>query len=155
MTCSPLLTELGQRIRKIVNSKEAYQILDDFGAKSWTSGGCQIVAISITAWLGDVVPVWLVSENGYEHTIVRIGGCYLDADGASTERQLLKRWKILKKVKQIEAKDARWVSLHPEDFDFDGGRCQLEIVYRLVELLYQKIGPGMEIMHEIEREERS
>lgn len=155
MACSPLLTELGQRIRKIANSKEAYQILDDFGAKSWTSGGCQILAMSITGWLGDVVPVWLVSENGYVHTLVRIGECYLDADGASTERQLLKRWKGLKKVKHIEAKDARWVSLHPEDFDSDESRCQSEIVYRLVEIFHKKVGPGIEVMREIEREERS
>lgn len=148
MACSPLLKELGHRIREVVTSKEAHQILDDFGAKSWTSGGCQILTMSIMAWLGDVAPVWLISENGYEHTVVRIRGCYLDADGASTERQLLKRWKIAKKVKYIEVEDARWASTYPEGFDEAG--CQSEIVYRLAEILHQKIGPRMEILESLE-----
>lgn len=148
MACSPLLKELGERIREVVNSKEAYQILDDFGAKSWTSGGCQILAMSTMAWLGDVVPVWLISENGYEHTLVRIGECYLDAEGASTERQLLKRWKSAKKVKHMKVEEARWSSPYPEGFEED--RCQSEIVYRLAELLHQKIGPGMEILKSLE-----
>lgn len=148
MACSPLLKELGQRIREIVNSEEAHQILDEFGAKSWTSGGCQILAMSIWAWLGDVVPVWLISENGYEHTLVRIGECYLDAAGASTKGQILKRWKIAKKVKRIELEDARWASPYPEGFG--EASCQSEIIHRLRDLLHRNIGPGMEILESIE-----
>jgi hypothetical protein len=135
MACSPFLRELGQRIREAINSEEAYQILCDFRAKSWTTGGCQILAKSLKEWLGDVTPVFLVSENGYMHTVVRIDECYLDADGASTERQLLKRWKTARKVKRIELEDARWDPSYTEEFS--------EIIHRLVEILRKQIGQGM------------
>lgn len=128
--------ELGRRIREILSSDEAHQILDDFGAKSWVAGGCQILAMSLEEWLGDVAPVFLVSENGYMHTAIRIGDCYLDADGASTEKQLLKRWKTKKNVKRIEVQDTRWDPSyqHPEEVS--------RIIHRLVEILNQQIGPG-------------
>jgi len=135
MACSPVLKELGRRIREVIKSDEAYQILYDFGAKDWTTGGCQILAKSLKAWLGEVTPVFLVSENGYMHTVVRIDECYLDADGASTARQLLKRWKTARKVKHIELEDARWDPSYTEEFS--------EIIHRLVEILRQQIDQGM------------
>lgn len=135
MACSLFLRDLGQRIRETLNSEEAYQILCDFGAKSWASGGCQILAKALKEWLGDVTPVFLVSEDGYMHTVVRIDECYLDADGASTERQLLRRWKTKGKVKHIELEDARWDQSYTEEFK--------EIIDRLVAILRQQIGKGM------------
>jgi len=89
-TCPPKLSAFGAQLhaflgRGIVN------------AKWWTHGGCWTLASALHKYLGDDrTELWAVGDPiaavAY-HVVVKVGDCYLDAEGASSEKELLARWK--------------------------------------------------------------
>lgn len=62
----------------------------------WTHGGCYTLAQALHRYLGDDrTELWGIgspfSGTAY-HVVVKVDDCFLDAEGASTKEQLLKRW---------------------------------------------------------------
>jgi len=83
--------ELGRRLKAALNTAEAYDILGDEG--TWQAGGCWILAAALKRLLGKKAKLFAVvsHRNPAEHVVVEWDGLYIDADGASTEAQLLRR----------------------------------------------------------------
>ena len=87
--------------RWLYDPNGAWAILPE-GWPSWVSGGCWILARALHEWIGKGSKVWAIySEIGSDildpniipqHLVVKVGDCFLDGDGASTEKQLLERW---------------------------------------------------------------
>jgi len=74
-----------KRMKAILRSKEAYQILDDSKAPgtTWTAGGCGILALALSEHFS--APIWAVyntTNKHVEHFVVKVeNGNFLDADG--------------------------------------------------------------------------
>lgn len=81
--------EIGERVARYAESNESYEILGKHG--TWNAGGCSLLALALQRVLGWRAKLLLVASdrNPGEHTVVRYGGMYIDADGAQTERELL------------------------------------------------------------------
>jgi len=79
------LLSSGKRVKAILRTKEAYQILDDSKAPgtTWTSGGCGILALALSEFYS--APIWAVyntTNKHVEHFVVKVeNGNFLDADG--------------------------------------------------------------------------
>ncbi len=70
-------------------------------ARGWTLGGCGFLANSLKDWAPEFFTRELLTTKGFSHNprrlfvghvVAKIDGYYLDGNGASTERQLLKHW---------------------------------------------------------------
>jgi hypothetical protein len=100
MSATPIQArDLGRAIRRAVKSDEAYAILGKHG--TWTAGGCWILAAALKRLLGRRSRLAVVrrgEEPVAQHILVELDGVFLDADGASTEEQLLRRWRDLEGV---------------------------------------------------------
>lgn len=81
----------GAALRNLLYEEAAVRWLPD-GASSWCEGGCLVLAQALSA-LVDGEMLVVASERGPEHVVVRMGDVYLDGDGASTEEELLRRWR--------------------------------------------------------------
>lgn len=101
-----------EAIHKVARSNESYTVLPD---GIWLEGGCGIFARAIQKAVENVygVDTCLYALRGgkqgmIQHILVRIGVCYYDADGRSTERELLERWENLELVEhpRIEPLDS-------------------------------------------------
>ena len=89
-------------IHRVAGSNESYTVLPD---GTWLEGGCGIFARAIQKAVKSAygVDAGLYALRGgkqglIQHILVRIGDCYYDADGRSTERELLDRWEYLELV---------------------------------------------------------
>lgn len=85
-----------KNIKKIVGHSDAYCILDsdkNLGGSTWNSGGCYLLARALHQVLpnSDIVALYDY-DDVMQHVLVYYNGMFYDADGASTERELLKRW---------------------------------------------------------------
>lgn len=76
---------LGAKIKKVLDTEEAYSILDSTEAKgsTWTSGGCGILAEALAIALrAEIYAIFNVEKGVVEHLGVRLNdGKYLDYDG--------------------------------------------------------------------------
>lgn len=90
MPCSPKLAAFGARLH-------AYLGKGLINRKWWTHGGCWTLATALHRFLGDDrTDLWGVGDplTGIAyHVAVNVGGCFVDGDGASSETELLARWK--------------------------------------------------------------
>lgn len=79
-------------IHKTLWSEEAYALISIKGA-GWTDGGCWLLGEAFKRYLGNVDLYAVYSPGGPEHIVVKVPGrdIYIDADGISTEAELLKR----------------------------------------------------------------
>lgn len=66
---------------------------------TWLEGGCWLLARALHEWIGDGSTMWTLYSSSLwdsttfpQHVVVKVGECFLDGDGASTEQQLLHRW---------------------------------------------------------------
>jgi len=89
-SCSPELAAFGARLHAFLGNGL-------INRKWWTHGGCWKLASALHQYLGDDrTELWGVGDPlagiAY-HVSVRIGDCFIDADGASSEQELLARWR--------------------------------------------------------------
>src|SRR3990172_2643524 len=143
MTCPPLLRELGERVSQVIDTDKACVLLNEYGADSWVDGACHILMTALLRWLGDVgSPVWLISERGHEHMLVKIKDCYLDGMGTSTQEELFERWKAAYGIKELRLEPAESIK---------GLACPYKPVFQLVGILRGLVGPGGEIAKAIRK----
>jgi hypothetical protein len=106
----------------LYDPKGAWNLLPE-GWDTWVAGGCWVLARALHEWIGKGSEIWAIystvgsdvlsPDRIPQHVVVRIDGCYLDGDGASTEKQLLERWEKVEglidpelkpvKVKELES----------------------------------------------------
>lgn len=83
-------------------SKATQEVLrsSEGAAGGWLDGGCLILADALADRLGQLAERFMIVDaNGNpQHVVVSYGGRLLDADGASTERALLRRWSRVEHV---------------------------------------------------------
>lgn len=90
MGCSPGAISFGKVLKTYLSERS-------FENSWWTHGGCWILAQAIHEYLGgDRTELWAIgspfSGSAY-HVAVKVGDCFLDAEGASTKEQIMKVWK--------------------------------------------------------------
>jgi hypothetical protein len=92
---------LTRRIRAILWSEAGFALLARYGC-GWNDGGCRIAAEGLARWLGQGRVIWalLDSRGRAQHLVLRIGRWYLDADGVSSEAELIARWAKFEGVTQ-------------------------------------------------------
>jgi len=71
------------KLKGILDSDEAYAILDNYAGGTWTEGGCAILAFVLSKIYN--VPVWVLYNTRKEiaeHFVVQVGeNKYMDYDG--------------------------------------------------------------------------
>lgn len=82
-------------LKRLLNSKTAYQLLDDSnaGQVTWTAGGCWILAQALNLYLENA-PIYVVynaDKELVEHFVVKINDGYIDGDGFQDETKLIKK----------------------------------------------------------------
>jgi RNA:NAD 2'-phosphotransferase (TPT1/KptA family)/8-oxo-dGTP pyrophosphatase MutT (NUDIX family) len=84
--------ELGRAVQKFCASNESYAILDSSRASggTWSAGGCYILAEAVQKEFGGELYA-VVADEAVQHIVVKYGGLFIDADGASREALLLHR----------------------------------------------------------------
>ena len=80
------------QILKIINSKEAYEILDDSKATgtSFGFGGCWILADALCMYYG--LPLYVVynkNKRVAEHFMVKLNSMFLDSNGHQTDSEII------------------------------------------------------------------
>ena len=113
---------IGNAARRVAGSARSYDVLP---SGTWLEGGCGIFARAIQKAIRSSygVSVNLCALRGGElemvqHILVRIGDCYYDADGMSTEEELLERWENLESVKHPKVGS---LDIWPEEIVRDEG----------------------------------
>lgn len=83
------IDQFGQRLAEYLQTDRSYAILGSEG--TWNAGGCTLLAETLRRHLGDRARIFFIASdrNRAEHSVVRVGTRYLDADGAQTLPQLL------------------------------------------------------------------
>ena len=96
------MNHVGRSLKRLVSSDAAYRILDrhpGIAGGTWNQGGCWVLAEALRRVLGDDAELWAVmtargpSRGFVQHVVVKWHGKFYDADGESTERALLLRWR--------------------------------------------------------------
>jgi len=78
-------------LKRTLRTNAAYEVLGD-KVDTWTSGGCLLLATTLHEMFGgELRGVW--SNGILQHAVLKIGDVYVDADGTSTETQILARWR--------------------------------------------------------------
>lgn len=158
-TCPRSVILIGRKIVAAVNSTEGMDLCWEYGADSWTEGGCHVFALAIQRWLGIPIKEAAVynAEGEFEHILLELGeNCYLDALGLGTGAEVVESWaKFLKRadlhVAPIDLVTERYrLSLDPE-----GAGKLLEHVMRLVDILSRRVGPGSQIAAELLKSKRA
>jgi hypothetical protein len=106
----------------------------------WWSSKCDVVAIALQKWIGPEAEVWVHSQEGapgeWDHALVKVGDCFLDVQGAWTEREVNKTWRTYPEP-----------ILRPaEEEDEVGPSCSIRTVNRLVKRLEKAFGPGARVL---------
>lgn len=90
------------RLKKILDSVEAYYILDNFGGGgTWAAGGCKILADALNKYID--IPIYVVfnTENGIiEHFMVKVNDMLLDYDGIQSATEILNKMKDVEHIEQ-------------------------------------------------------
>lgn len=88
--------ELQRRLKRL-QSEEAYALLDrhpEISGSTWTAGGCWVLAEALHNMLPKSELVAVMSAGRPEHILVKWKGSYWDADGGSSEEEVLERWEF-------------------------------------------------------------
>lgn len=144
--CPRELRLFGRDLKRwLYDPNGAWTILPE-GWPTWVSGGCWILARALHEWIGRSSEICAIySEIGSDildpniipqHLVVRIGNCFLDGDGASSEKELLYRWETKEGLRYPKLRSAR-----AEDLAEVMIECPIDAVRDLVRALDQTFGP--------------
>lgn len=143
--CPAAVREFGRRISEFINSGEGYKLLP-YPRATWTSGGCHILAAALGSWLGGAFPLAAVFDRGGlpQHVLLKVGDCHVDADGASTEEELVRRWETEEFV--VGARVGPFDPAQAGEID-----CPVEPTRGLVQALERNFGSGDRAAAELRR----
>lgn len=121
------VSALGRAVKRFCLSDESYALLDSIttDADTWTAGGCWILADAVRKGFGgELYSVWgtplsdrnPASEPRPQHVLVKIDGLFIDADGASNEASLLRRWTELEGIRDAAVRPITTERLEQTDF---------------------------------------
>lgn len=92
--CPKWLEDFADDLRYLLGGSEARRL-----SESWVASGCFILAEALRQWSDGDVTLWSivdpwVKDKRFEavHVVARFGDCFVDAEGAWTEEELLKNW---------------------------------------------------------------
>lgn len=84
-----------KQVRNIVNSSDAFRILDKHVRPNctWTSGGCLVLAEAFKMFFGTKCRIFAFVERGTpQHIVAEYNGLLFDADGFDTPDKKLEFW---------------------------------------------------------------
>jgi len=90
------MKDFGDALKELLHSDEAYAIIDrhpEIAHTTWMEGSCPVLAAALVRWFPGFDLVYIADAGTVHHALVRWGFWYFDADGASTEPELLRRWR--------------------------------------------------------------
>ena len=134
MSCPRKLRAFGRDLRDWI--REAWP-----GYAGWEAGACWLIGKALREWIGPGAELWGVASKlggGPYHAVIRVGDdCFLDVEGAWTEKQVLKWW----------APGTGWpyVGLRPVAVD-EEGVCSPYDVKDVVRALETTFGPGAAVL---------
>jgi hypothetical protein len=130
--------DFGRRLRRLLQTDEAYEILGPDGG-DWTAGGCWVLGEALTAWAGSAAGRYVVIDYGTpHHMVIRLGGLYVDGDGASTKRSLLKRWAEVEGLEKPQLE--KWGKTDEAVWRGEGMSCPTDKVHALLALIRRTLG---------------
>ena len=102
MRLSPEAVRLGRRLKYHLHTPEGLALLKPRSRRTWTSGGCTVLALALREVTGG--ELWGVFDYlprrqavAWGHMVCMYVGestiWFLDGDGVSTSRQLVRRWR--------------------------------------------------------------
>jgi hypothetical protein len=120
-------------LKRALSSHRAYAIIDRYSlGDTWSSGGCWVLAEALHQFLPGSELFTIVADKGAgempQHVVAKWKGRYWDADGSSTQAQLLKRWAELERLRA-----PRLVKFRPEAVE--GIICPVSAVHEVIELV--------------------
>lgn len=95
-------SQLHRALRAFFKAPETWRLLEAVErGYGFIDGGCWDVALALHSWLGTGELVIVAGHHKtVEHVLLRVGDRYLDADGASDKKALLRRWRELELVRE-------------------------------------------------------
>ena len=100
------------KLRRLINSKQAYAILDSTVGGTWLEGGCALLAVALSDLGYGELFVLVGKSRGstitqVQHWLVKTpSGMFIDGDGVSSERSLLRRWYNDEDIDDIQLRPA-------------------------------------------------
>ncbi len=130
---------------------------------NFKDGGCYILARALVRWAGpsaEVLGLWTVDPDDLadrlDHVVLRIGDWFFDQDGASTEKELVERWRWCDTDDELVTveRDGRLVacthfnrllcawlgSFDPSDLRAQGYRFPSDKIYALEDSIRERLG---------------
>ena len=98
---------LGNKIRRLIRTKDGYEILDRYGMGLWDEGGCWGLARAIKKNFGGnllaIVNPFLAPPHNKEaqHAVVEIDGYFFDGNGVHKKHDLFSDWEEILKSEII------------------------------------------------------
>lgn len=88
----------GRRLARCLDTPAAYRVLGPEG--TWRAGGCSLLVVALKRLLGSMGEALFVASSRHpaEHSVLRVGRLYYDADGAQTKKQLLDKMAQMERV---------------------------------------------------------
>lgn len=102
-------------LKRAINTKASYAALDKGPGGTWTAGGCWTLAHAVAGLVdGELYALVTPGEPeldddgndiGFaqivQHVVVKVGGRYLDGDGLSAPKELVRRWNTVESLDQL------------------------------------------------------
>ena len=77
---------------KVIRNSDLYRIFISKIKSGPLDGGCWAMAVALQKVIGKGSLYSIVSRGIAQHIVLKVDSKYIDADGISTEKQLLHRW---------------------------------------------------------------
>lgn len=132
---------MGAIIKQYFASERAYHVLDasqELAGGTWVAGGCWVGALALQR----VLPgseLWVLTSHGTpQHVVVAYQGSFFDADGASSRAQLLRRWRDVEGLSELQLvpwAGAAWL-------EHAGLVCPIDVVATVANDLQQVLRRG-------------
>lgn len=109
---------------------------------TWLQGGCWVLAQALHEWIGAGSELWAIFDvetDLMQHVVLRVKGCYLDGDGASSRDELLQRWE--REEFTVKPFLKRFVAEEASEIE-----CPVGAVRDLVAALNTMFGPGDKVV---------
>ena len=152
MRCHDAIVEWAEDFRDLVRTPNLRALAGEGG---WFQGGCWTLAEAVRGWMGRKARLFSIHDlslRKYQtkdlpastllHVVIRIGDCYIDADGAWTRDGLLREW----------SRSGRKLVLRPfdEKKDVRSMECPLHSVSALYQALMDEYGPADDLLYRAE-----